>query len=194
MMRPVTLAKKTGVVICLCLFLYLITGTPGFGQEAILSGTVVANTRDDILFFTTIKNAFNEKVETAVKSGVPATFSFFIELNGSRKMWFDKTIADRKETHALTYDPLKEEYRVTRSWEGDKPFISGSFKEACARMSRIEGLALARMDTLHKGSLYQVKAKAQLDKMTLPLYLHYVLIFVSFWDVETDWQTVYFTY
>jgi hypothetical protein len=35
---------------------------------------------------------------------------------------------------------------------------------------------------------------AQLDKIRLPFYLHYVLFFVSLWDFETDWYAVDFRY
>ena len=36
--------------------------------------------------------------------------------------------------------------------------------------------------------------KAELEKVRLPLYLHYVLFFVSLWDFETDWFTIDFIY
>ncbi|NQT10914.1 MAG: DUF4390 domain-containing protein, partial [Desulfobacteraceae bacterium] len=41
---------------------------------------------------------------------------------------------------------------------------------------------------------YQIRAKAELGKLTLPFYLHYILFFVSLWDVETDWYTIDFIY
>jgi len=37
-------------------------------------------------------------------------------------------------------------------------------------------------------------AKAELNKLTLPFHLHYVLFFVSLWDFETDWYTIDFVY
>jgi len=39
-----------------------------------------------------------------------------------------------------------------------------------------------------------LRVKAELEKVRLPLYLHYVLFFVSLWDFETDWYTVDFIY
>jgi hypothetical protein len=108
-------------------------------------------------------------------------------------MWFDNAIAEKKETHVLIYDPLKGKYSVSRSWEDNKPFVTDSFEEASDRMCRIEGLRLTRAKKLKKGASYLVKARAELDKIELPLYLHHVLFFVSYWDVETRWQTVSFT-
>ena len=35
---------------------------------------------------------------------------------------------------------------------------------------------------------------AELNKIQLPLYLHYVFFFLSLWDFETDWHSVDFRY
>ena len=40
----------------------------------------------------------------------------------------------------------------------------------------------------------QIRAKAELSKLTLPFFLHYVFFFVSLWDFETDWYTIDFIY
>ena len=61
-------------------------------------------------------------------------------------------------------------------------------------MSEIKSLHIIPLDKLTKGSQYQIKAKAELSKLTLPLSLHYILFFVSLWDFETDWYTIDFTY
>ncbi len=191
-MFPVAPAKKALLVLCLLLCLSMIGKTAVPAEEAKLSGLVITNTQDELLVFTTIKNAFSEEIQAAIKNGIPATFSFLVSLNNTRTMWPDKTITEKKETHTMAYDPVKGKYLVTRSWESDKPFITDSFEEACERMCKIEGLVLARTDKLEKNATYFVKARAELDKMSLPFYLHYVLFFVSCWDVETDWQEVYF--
>lgn len=190
-----TNAKKTIKTLYLFLLLSLITGTAAVAKEAKVSDLVVTSTQDELLVFTTVKHAFNKKMKNAVKNGLSATFFFHITLSDSRKMWVDKTIAERKETHTITYDPVKEKYSVTRSWEKNtQPFITSSLEEACDRMRRIEGLPLIRTDKLEKGATYFVKAKAELYKISLPLYLHYVLFFVSLWDIETDWQEISFTH
>ena len=61
-------------------------------------------------------------------------------------------------------------------------------------MSEIDSLKTVPLSRLEKGSQYQIRAKAQLSKLTLPFYLHYVLFFVSLWDFETDWYTIEFMY
>ncbi|MBF0453166.1 MAG: DUF4390 domain-containing protein, partial [Candidatus Magnetomorum sp.] len=62
------------------------------------------------------------------------------------------------------------------------------------KMSRIDNLKITPLSELTKGGQYQIRAKAELDEVRLPFYLHYVLFFVSMWDLETDWYTIDFVY
>jgi hypothetical protein len=193
-MGPASLAKITARAFSLCLFLTLMVCSPVRAQEPALAGLTVQVFQDKVLVFAVVENAFTEKMEEAVKSGITATFSFIVTLEGDGTMWFDETIAEKEETHTLTYDPLKGQYAVTRSWENDTPFLTASFEEARIRMCKIEGMRLTRTKKLEKGATYIVSAMAELDTMSLPPYLYYILFFVSRWDAETDWQTVNFTY
>ena len=61
-------------------------------------------------------------------------------------------------------------------------------------MTEVDNLRVIELANLIKGDKYQIRIKAELDKVTLPLSLHYVLFFVSFWDFETDWYLINFTY
>jgi hypothetical protein len=61
-------------------------------------------------------------------------------------------------------------------------------------MAEIDSLKVIDLNQLQKGTRYQIRTKAQLSKLTLPFYLHYVLFFVSLWDFETDWYTIDFIY
>ena len=61
-------------------------------------------------------------------------------------------------------------------------------------MSEIKSLHIIPLDKLKKGSQYKIKAKAKLNKLTLPYSLHHVRFFVSLWDFETDWYAVDFIY
>lgn len=163
-------------------------------QEAHLTNIIVTNTRDDFLIYLTVKGAFTDEIKKAVLSGVPTSFSFFISLNKERRLWPDKEIADLKVTHTIKYDNLKKEFSVYRSWKNGKPNITQSFEEAQKLMAEINGLKVLPLKALEKGRRYQLRAKAELSKLTLPLYLHYVFFFMSLWDFETDWYTVDFIY
>ena len=172
----------------------LIQPPAAYGQNAQLKNIIVTNTRDDLLIYLTVDGAFTEKMETAVSTGVPATFEFFINLYQTRGLWFDKEIADLKIIHTIKYDNLKNEYIIHRSWDDNPPRIVKSFAEAKKLMVEIDSLDIVPLNLLEKGRRYQIRAKAELNKLTLPFYLHYVLFFVSLWDFETDWYTIDFIY
>ena len=180
--------------ICLLCVLILIQGPVAYGQDAKLKNIIVTNTRDDLLIYLAVDGAFTEKMETAVSSGVPATFSFFVNLYQTRSFWYDREIVDLKITHAIKYDNLKKEYIIHRSWDDNPPKIVKSFTAAKKLMIEIDSLKVVPLSLLEKGKRYQIRTKAQLSKLTLPFYLHYVLIFVSLWDFETDWYTIDFIY
>ena len=176
------------------LILFFAISTLATAQEAHLTNIIVTNTRDDFLIYFTVKGAFRGEIKKAILSGVPTTFSFFVTLNLERRLWPDKEIADLKLTHTIKYDNLKQEFSIHRSWKNGKPDIAKSFEEAQKLMSEINGLKVLPLKQLEKGRRYQLLAKAELSKLTLPLYLHYVLFFMSLWDFETDWYTVDFIY
>ena len=183
--------QKTCVLL---LSLILLTQNLAFAQDARLTDIIVTNTRDDLLVYLNVEGAFREKMKTAILSGVPATFSFFISLYQNRNFWFDKKLADLKITHTIKYNNLKKEFSVKRSWENGVPLVTQSFAEAQKWMAEIDSLKIVPLNILEKGGHYQIRAKAELSKLTLPFYLHYVFAFVSLWYFETDLYTIDFIY
>ncbi len=174
--------------------LFVIVQGLAFAQEAKLTNIIVTNTRDDLLIYLTVEGAFTDKMEKAVQSGVPASFSFFVNLYKSRNMWFDRNLADIEIVHTVKYNNLKKEFIISRSWDENSPIVVQSFDEAKKLMAEIDSLNVIPLKILEKGKQYQIRAKAKLSKVTLPYYLHYVLFFLSMWDFETDWYTIDFIY
>ena len=174
--------------------LFNLTHDLALADEAKLTDIIVTNTRDDLLVYLSVEGAFTQKMEDAVKSGVPASFSFFINLYRTRGMWFDKKLAGLTIPHTIKYNSLRKEYAVSRSWDSSSPVIVPSFDAAKKLMTDIDSLKVIPLTMLEKGKQYQIQAKAKLSRVTLPYYLHYVLFFLSLWDFETDWYTIDFIY
>lgn len=179
------------MIVC---FLLVTAPLCSYADDARLANIIVTNTRDDLLLYLTVKDAFPPKIEETVHSGVPATFSFLINLYEVRNFWLDRQITEIKIENTIKYDNLKKTYGVTRPWESEKPHMVTSLAEAKKLMTDVDSLTIAALDQLEKGKQYQIRVKAELDKLTLPFYLHYVLFFVSLWDFETDWYTIDFIY
>jgi len=188
-----SLTKRNITFIFAGIIIFLIQN-PAAAQQARLSDITITNTRDSLeLIYLHVKGTFTEEMRKAVLSGVPITFSFFIRLDEVRGFWKNKPIAEITLTHTIKYHNLKKEFSVKRSYD-DRTLTARSFREAELLMNEIRNLRIISSDRLEKGKPYRLKAKAQLNKVTLPMYLHYILFFVSLWDFETEWQTIDFTY
>ncbi len=163
-------------------------------DDAVLTNIKLANTRDDLLTYFTVENAFKEKNIQAIQKGIPASFTYYVSLYRTSSGFFDKEIADIKVKSSVKYNSLKEEYTIVRSWKNESPLITKSLDEAKAWMAEVDNLKVVPLNRLVKGDKYKIQIKAELDKVTLPFALHYVFFFVSFWDFETDWYVINFTY
>ncbi|MDH3952105.1 MAG: DUF4390 domain-containing protein, partial [Deltaproteobacteria bacterium] len=130
----------------------------------------------------------------AILNGIPTTFTIVIKLYRTRAVWLDASIASITLEHTIKYDSLKNEFRVTRSEEGDTELVVKDFEAAKKAMTEIRNIRVVPLKELQERGKYQLRVKAELEKVRLPLYLHYVLFFVSLWDFETDWYTVDFIY
>ena len=168
--------------------------SPLQAAEATLSDIIVTNTQEDLLVFFDIKGCFTREMEEAILNGIPTTFTIVIKLYRTRTAWRDASIASITLEHTIKYDSLKNEFRVTRSEEDNAEIVVKDFEAAKKAMAEIRNIRVVPLRELQERGKYQLRVKAELEKVRLPLYLHYVLFFVSLWDFETDWYTVDFIY
>ncbi len=187
--------KKTFIFLILLLSLTL-TGfvSSARADKASLTDIVVTNTWDHLLIYFTVTDCFTEEMKKAIENGINTTFTFFINLNEVQDFWWDKRVTTVEVSHDINYDSLKKIYTVKLSERDGEIITVKDFEEAKKLMSEIVGLKVAEMKNLTKGTRYRVRMMAELDTIELPLYLHYVLFFLSLWDFETEWYTVDFNY
>ena len=192
-----SLLHKTDIVLKISIVImlfFLLPATALAENQAVIENIKLANTRDDLLTYFDVKKAFTPKINKAVLNGIPTTFSFYVTLYQTQGSWFDKKISDIQFKSTLKYNSLKKNFSVLRLWKNKNAVIVQSFKEAKSLMTEIDNLKILPLNQLNKGDKYQLRIKAKLDRVTLPLSLHYVLFFVSFWDFETNWYLINFTY
>ncbi len=163
-------------------------------EEAGLKDILVTNTTDHLLVYFSVTDCFTEDMIKAINNGFKTTFTFFVKLSKVRGLWLDNEIADLKVKHEIQYDNLKRIYHVRLSERDNEVISVKDFDEAKALMSEIVSLKVCELNRLRKGSHYEVSMMAELDKIRLPLHLHYVFFFLSLWDFETDWYTMDFKY
>jgi len=180
------------IVVLLLLSFFL----PGLSsaREARLDDIIVTNTKEHLIVYFNVEDCFTEDMNRAIMNGIPAKFTFIVKLYEVRNVWFDRKIADIRLTHKVEYNTLKNEFTVFFQEYNNKTIITKDADEANKLMAEVVALQVARLDTLKRGSHYQLRLKAELDKIELPLNLDYVLFFLSLWDFETDWYSVVFKY
>jgi hypothetical protein len=137
-----------------------------------------------------IKDCFTESLEEAIQSGVPTTFRILVVLEKPGALFFQTEILNVVLEHTIKYDYLKNEYHVQLPENPDTTLVTKDFIEAKQLMSTVKDLPLIPLWRLQKDQVYQLRVKAELSKVELPLFFRYIFFFVSLWDFETDWQKV----
>jgi hypothetical protein len=186
--------KNTGKLFVLALLAVLSLTTVLGARQAQITDIIVTNNQDYLLVYFYTKGCFTPEMNKAIMSGIPTTFNFFLELYKPRSLWPNKKLVALKLNHTIKYDTLREEFQVTLSERGNQTFILKDFAKAQEMMVDVSNIQLIPLKQMERNSQYQLRIKAELSKVTLPLYLHYVLFFVSLWDFETDWYLVEFIY
>ncbi|KAB2891177.1 MAG: DUF4390 domain-containing protein [Desulfobulbaceae bacterium] len=184
------------------LFLFLLIiicqgHTPVRGEEsgdAVITDLTAATSDTHLLLFGTLRNSFTDEMLEGLHSGIPVRFSFFIELHEFTRSMADRIIASRSFAHTLSYDILKEIYRVELEEDRRQNHSSASLLEAQEVLNDLNGVKVIELSKLSPGATYTLRVKAELFNKTLPLSLQHIVPFVSWWDIETDWHTLSFTF
>lgn len=181
---------KTAIFLGLAVLVHVsaITAKPAFGENQTnpaVDKVVIINNSDASQISFEIKNAFTKEIEEGIKSGIPTTFTFFVELYQKRGLWFDETAADMTFRHTVRYDNLKQEYEILLEEQPQSAMRVKEIGQAKKIMASSDNIVVK--PALKKGEAYQLRIKATLDPVSLPFPLNYMLFFVSFWNYETDW-------
>lgn len=176
------------------IILFVANAVPVLAKQAYLSDVVVTNNNDQLLVYFSVNNCFTQEMNKAIESGLNTAFTFFVHLYERRSFWPDRKIAGHELKHTIKYDGLKRMYEVRLSENNDDLILVRDFDEAKRLMSEVAALEVIPLSNLKKGDRYELQFMAELDKIRLPLYLHYVFFFLSLWDFKTDWYKVNFRY
>lgn len=147
-----------------------------------------------LLVFGTLENSFTKEMTSILHSGIALKFSFFIELYKITENWPEEQVATCTFQHIMNYDTLKENYRLTLEEENNMILSFKSLAEAQKVLNEVNGAKVVALSQLLPDNRYKLKMRAELYQKTLPLSLHNVLPFLSWWDVATDWHSIEFQY
>lgn len=178
--------------------LLLIFNTPCLGEQVTRKVTIkdltATTSATHLIVFATLENSFTSEMIEILHSGIPLKFTFFIELYKTEKNWPDEQITAFSFNHIMTFDTLKENYRVTLEENNNKVQPFRSLFEAQKVVNEINGVKVVELSQLIPDNLYKFKIRTELYQKTLPMSLHNILPFLSWWNVETEWHTIEFKY
>lgn len=163
-------------------------------QEVQFKDITITTSKTHLLLFGVLSNDKHQELEQALHSGIPMQFTFFVELFRTRENWPDEELTTIEFNHTLRYDTLKEHYQLELEEHQNRKSTYESLEEAMKVMNDINGLKVIQLTDLTPDSSYELRIKAELFKKTLPMNLHYLIPFISMWNLETDWFTIEFTY
>jgi hypothetical protein len=160
---------------------------PVFCQQASIKDVRVKGTSGAWKVSFSVENCFTVKMEEGIQSGIGTTFTFYLHVYQKRSWWKDRKVASVHFHHAIQFDPIRAEYRVTLE-ENSSTVVTPHFEEAKGLMAKVEGVEVVSSSPLKPDVSTQLHIKAELDPVRLPLHLEYLLFFVSLWNFETDWH------
>ena len=176
------------IFIFICLF-FLPAYVTADSKKAILDDITITSTRDKLFVYFTVKNCFKDDMIQAIHNGITATFEFTIEIREFRPFALDELVKKIIFTHSVKYDTVRKVYDVVLTEKSNEVKTVTDFETVKYLMSKVEAVEVADMEIFDKDLKYKLNMMAKLDKVELPMYLHYILFFVSLWDFKTDWYS-----
>ncbi len=167
-------------------FSVLILPLPVFCQKAAIRDIQLKRAEGVWKISFDVEDCFTEKIEEAIQSGIPTTFTFYIHLHQKRGWWKDRKLASVEVRHTVQYHPIQKVYQI-KLGEDHSALAASSLEEAKKMMSRVRELGIRPSSPFEPGVPAYFRIKAELDPVRLPLHLEYLFFFVSLWDFETDW-------
>lgn len=178
----------------LVLFLFLVKVPAAQAQKAVIKDLVITNSKENLLVYFTLQDAFTKEMEDAVRNGIPVTFTFSMEVHEVRQGWLDSELASASFDHILSYDSLKDEYYVQRGEKEGRKVAVDTLASAIKMMCEVNGYCLLPVNQLRPDKDYTLRVRASLVKKELPFKLNYLIPFYSLWGFTTDWVTLAFRY
>jgi hypothetical protein len=168
------------------LLLLSIFPLPAFCQKATINSIQAERAEGVWKISFDVENCFTEKMEEAIQSGIPTTFTFYINLHQKRNWWKDRKLASAELRHTVQYHPIQKVYQI-KLGEDRSALAASGLEEAKKLMSSVKEFKIRSSSPMEPEVPAYFRIKAELDPVRLPLHLEYLFFFVSLWNFETDW-------
>ena len=113
--------------------------------------------------------AFTDEIRAAIRSGLPTTFVYVVELRRAKSFWFDRRIASATISVTVRYDNLRRSYQVSRMLDGRVEETSVVEDEQTVRrmMTTFDHEALFSTTPLEPNGEYYVRVRVEAQPRSL---------------------------
>ncbi|MBC8288231.1 MAG: DUF4390 domain-containing protein [Nitrospinae bacterium] len=133
-------------------------------------------------------DGFTEKIQEAIKNGVPMGFTFEIELRQDNTAWVDSLVSSNKVRHRVQFDSLKKTYRFSEIGKNvRRNIITRKETRYQQLMLTLKDIPVAPIYKLDPNEKYYVRVKADLETDRFWFPFNYIFFFVPFSEFETSW-------
>jgi len=193
------------LIICFAIFILIVAPETLFpGMKPAISlpeelpapeiyGFTIANSRDDLLAYFSLKNGCPPEVQTALGTGIPVRYVYELKLQMPHFL-IEKVLSQRTIIRTITFDNLKEEYRVSFGPDTPRVISVKTLKEAKSIAFEINDVAVIPLAKLLKGETYILRVRAKIEKATSSLPFRNLMEFFSSWGYQTKWHEIQFNY
>lgn len=129
--------------------------------DAIRVVSLVKDQRVQVSF--TMEHGFTEDLRAAIRSGLPTTISYDVDLRLEVVGWFDKTLQSSAVSAIAQYDNLTRRYRLSRTVDGrgEEPTATDDEEAVRRWLTTFERLPLFTTDRLEANVEYYVRVRAR---------------------------------
>ncbi|MBI1951506.1 MAG: DUF4390 domain-containing protein [Acidobacteria bacterium] len=132
-----------------------------------------------------LEGGLTPEVEEEIAAGLPRTIEFRLHVFRRRTAFPDQLVLKRRIECTVLYDPLTQQYTLTRRVDGELHETRVTDAAAAMRsfMTALDGVPLLRTDSLDPEEEYYLKAKSGLGGLVFRFYL-------IPWPHDTGWERV----
>ncbi|MFQ5444130.1 MAG: DUF4390 domain-containing protein [Nitrospinales bacterium] len=133
-------------------------------------------------------NGLTDKIQEAIQSGVPITFTYTIELRKSVPLLADSLVSSNTVRNTIQYDSLKKVYRFSAKGKNYKRTVNTHDQKLSKKlMMSLKKVPVAPTHKLDPEEKYYLRVKADLETDRFWFPFNYIFFFVPFKDVKTAW-------
>ena len=169
----------------------LVVALPSEGAAgSSMAPLTLVNSRGKLSVSTRLNGGFSKGITETITSGIPATFSYEIELWRQRRRWKDKLIASKVLDRVVTFNSLTGEFRVTQKGN-PAPWgrRSKNLQEVKNWVTDVDTLPLVKVSALDPSKEYYVRVRVIVTSDQSRSFLKkYMLYFSPFKKEKTAWE------